>query len=73
MLEKSLLEKHDKIFSQRNEFMLKLENARIAEKSRLKQYETQKKLMLDLQKKGEELYAQQDNIFSAIAKALIFR
>lgn len=71
--EKSLLEKHDITFSQRNEFVLKLENARIAEKNRLKQLATQKREMYTLQKKGEALYAQQDNIYTAIAKALIFR
>lgn len=71
--EKNLLARHDEAFTQRNDASLKLENARIVKQSRLKQFEAQKRSTGTLQKKGEELYAQQDNIFSAIAKALIFR
>jgi len=71
--EKRLLEKHDKSFAQKNELGLKLENAKISEKSRLKQFEAGTKSLKALEKKGEDLHDQEDNIFTALAKALTFR
>ncbi len=71
--ENALLAKHDQVYSKKNESSLKLENARISQKNRLKQLEVAKRTLATVEKKGEELYIQQDDIFSALAKALIFR
>lgn len=71
--EKRLLNKHDKAFSQHNESSFKLDNAKVLEKNRLKQLESSKLALVTLEKKGLQLDIQQDNIFSALAKALIFR
>lgn len=71
--EQLLLIEHDACYADQNDLSLKLENAKIAERSRLKQLDVAKKNLSILEKKGEELYRQQDSIFTAIAKALIFR
>lgn len=71
--EKLLLTEHDTCYAAKNDLALKLENAKIAERSRLKQFEVAKKNLSIMEKKGEELYRQQASIFTAIAKALIFR
>ncbi len=71
--EKALLEKHDKVFSTKGELTLKYENAQITHRNRIKQLEAAKRALESLEKKGEDLYQQQDNIFAALAKALIFR
>ncbi len=71
--EKHLLAEHDKAFSEKNDLILKRENAKITERNRLKQLEEAKRSLVMTEKKGDELYAQQDRIFSALAKALIFR
>lgn len=71
--EKHLLAEHDKAFNEKTDLTLKRENAKITERNRLKQMEEAKRSLVMIQKKGEELYAQQDRIFSALAKALIFR
>ncbi len=71
--EKALLDKHDKLFSDKGELTLKLENANIAHRNRYKQLQMAKQSLETLEKKGEELHRQQDNILAALAKALIFR
>ncbi|PHR54322.1 MAG: hypothetical protein COA44_13500 [Arcobacter sp.] len=71
--ENRLLTKHDTAFSQHNESAFKLDNAKILEKNRLKQFNSSKLALVRLEEKGKQLELQQDNIFSALAKALIFR
>ncbi len=71
--EKHLLGKHDKLYAKKTELNVKLENAKVTEKNRRKQVETAQKALALLEKKGEELHVQQDNIFIAIGKALTFR
>jgi hypothetical protein len=71
--EKALLEEHTKAFSQKNDTALTLENAKIAERSRLKQVEMAKKSLWQLEKKGEDLLSQKETILKALAKAISFR
>jgi len=71
--ESALLQKHDKAFSDKGELTLKLENAKIVYRNREKQLDAAQRSLALLEKKGEALYRQQDNIFAALAKAFIFR
>ena len=71
--EQTLLSEHDKLYSLRNEFRLKLDNAKVTHKSRQKQLDFAKRTLATMEKKGKELEKQQDSIFRGLAKALIFR
>ena len=71
--EKILLDDHAKVFALKNDTALKLENAKIAERSRLKQVEMAKKSLLQLEKSGEALMSQKEMILKALAKAMSFR
>ena len=71
--ERTLLGEHDKLYSLRNELTLKLDNAKITDRSRQKQLDFAKRTLVTLAEKGKELDKQQDSIFAGLAKALIFR
>jgi hypothetical protein len=71
--EKLLLEKHAKSYSYKNESALKLENAKIAERSRMKQADMAKKSLRQLERNGEVLLKQKETILKALAKAISCR
>jgi len=71
--EKSLLDKHAKAYSQKNDTALKLENAKIAERSRIKQLDMAKRSFRQLKKSGEVLLTQRETILKALAKAITYR
>jgi len=71
--EKSLLDKHAKFYSQKNDAALKLENAKIAERSRIKQVDMAKKSLRQLETNGEVLLVQKETILKALAKAIAYR
>lgn len=71
--EKELLEKHAKVYSQKNDAALTLENAKIAERGRLKQVEMAQKSLRQLEAQGKVLLSQKETILKALAKAISFR
>ncbi len=71
--EKVLLEKHANAFSRKNDTALKLENAKISERSRMKQVDMAKQSLRQLEKNGEDLLVQEETILKALAKAISFR
>jgi len=71
--EKSLLDNHAKAYSQKNDTALKLENAKITERSRIKQLDMAKRSLRQLEKNGEVLLTQRETILKALAKAITYR
>lgn len=71
--ESLLLQKHAEVFSRKNDSALKLENAKIAERSRIKQAEMAKISLRQLEKNAEALLRQKETVLQALAKAMSFR
>jgi hypothetical protein len=71
--EKLLLDKHAKLYSQKNDTALRLENAKITERRRLKQVDMAKKSLRQLERNGEVLLRQKETILKALAKAIAYR
>ena len=71
--EKLLLDKHAKLYSQKNDAALRLENANITERHRLKQVDMAKKSLRQLERNGEVLLKQKETILKALAKAISCR
>jgi hypothetical protein len=71
--EKLLLDKHAKAFSRKNDTALKLENAKISERSRIKQVDMAKRSLRQLEKNGEVLLRQKESVLKAVAKAISCR